>query len=188
MEALDRAGGHLANLRTASFLGFLLVGFLVGFERLPRVALLGAVLLLGAYVALAVVHARVIRREDLAKIKLSLNERGLQRLDGKWHDFPSTGMGRVREDHLYAGDLDITGRGSLFQRLDDTGTAAGEQQLLDWLTSPAPSAQIVRSRQEAVSELAPLITFRQALVAEARMAGKKDKADPEGPKEPEGKS
>ena len=40
LEALDRAGGHLANLRTASFLGFLLVGFLVGFERLPRVALL----------------------------------------------------------------------------------------------------------------------------------------------------
>jgi len=41
------------------------------------------------------VHAGVIRREDLAKMRLSLNERGLLRLQGRWHDFPSTGEGRV---------------------------------------------------------------------------------------------
>ena len=178
LVTLDRTGGRLANLRTLTFVGFLVLGFLVGFDKIPRWGLLGSLACLAGYIALAVVHAGVIRREDFAKMRLSLNERGLLRLQGRWHDFPSTGAGRVPEGHLYGGDLDITGRGSLFQRLDDTGTAAGEQRLLDWLLTPAESADSVRARQEAVRELAPLIDFRQSLVAEARMAGKKDKADP----------
>lgn len=176
--ALDRSGGRLANLRTLTFLGFVGLGFAVGFDKLPRLWLLGSLAFLAAYIALAVIHAGVIRREDLAKMRLSLNERGLLRLQGRWHDFPSTGEGRIPEGHLYGGDLDIVGRGSLFQRLDDTGTAAGEQQLLDWLLQPGESAEVIHARQAAVKELAPLIDFRQTLVAEARMAGKKDKADP----------
>ncbi len=175
---LDRKGGLLANFRTITFLGFVAIGFAVGFDKLPRWALLGSLFCLAGYIALAVIHAGVIRREDFAKMRLSLNERGLLRLQGRWHDFPSTGEGRVPEGHLYGGDLDVTGRGSLFQRLDDTGTAAGEQLLLNWLMTPGESAEAIRVRQGAVKELAPLIDFRQTLVSEARMAGKKDKADP----------
>ena len=178
LVALDRSGGRLANLRTITFLGFVGLGFAVGFDKIPRLGLLGSLACLAGYIALAVIHAGVIRREDFAKMRLSLNERGLLRLQGRWHDFQSTGEGRVPDGHLYGGDLDITGRGSLFQRLDDTGTAAGEQLLLDWLMTPAESAEAIRARQDAVRELAPLIDFRQTLVAEARMAGKKDKADP----------
>jgi hypothetical protein len=178
LVALDRSGSRLANLRTLTFLGFVGIGFAVGFDKLPRLALLGSLAFLAAYIALAVIHAGVLRREDLAKIRLNLNERGLLRLQGRWHDFPSTGEGRVPEGHLYGGDLDIVGRGSLFQRLDDTGTAAGERQLLDWLLTPGESAEVIHARQAAVKELAPLVDFRQTLVAEARMAGKKDKADP----------
>lgn len=178
LVSLDRSGGRLANLRTLTFLGFVALLFAVGFDKLPRWGLLASLACLAAYIALAVIHAGVIRREDLAKMRLSLNERGQLRLQGRWHDFPSTGEGRVPDGHLYGGDLDITGRGSLFQRLDDTGTAAGERQLLDWLLTPAQSAAAIHARQSAVKELGPLIDFRQTLVAEARMAGKKDKADP----------
>ncbi len=178
LEALDRQGARLANLRTLAFLGFLGLTLAVGFERLPRAAFLGAAASLAAYIALAIVHAGVIRREDFAKVRLSLNQRGVARLDGAWHDFPSTGAGRAPEGHLYAGDLDLVGKGSLFQRLDDTGTAAGEAQLLGWLLAPAPSAAAVRERQASVKELSPRLDFRQSLVAEARMAGKLDKADP----------
>lgn len=178
LVALDRTGGRLANLRTVTFLGFVGLGFAVGFDKIPRWGLLGSLACLAGYIALAVIHAGVLRREDFAKMRLSLNERGILRLQGRWHDFPSTGEGRVPEGHLYGGDLDITGRGSLFQRLDDTGTAAGEQRLLDWLMTPGENATAIRARQDAVRELAPLIDFRQTLVSEARMAGKKDKADP----------
>ncbi|MFT3707918.1 MAG: DNA mismatch repair protein MutS [Archangium sp.] len=178
LKALDRQGATLANLRTLTFLGSIAIVLAVIFEKLPAIALLGAVATFAAYVWLAIVHARVIRNEDFAKVKLALNQRGVARLDGKWHEFPSTGEGKLPEGHLYAGDLDIVGKGSLFQRLDDTGTSAGEARLLGWLLEAAPSSDEIRSRQGAVKELAPLLDFRQSLVAEARLAGKKDKANP----------
>lgn len=183
---LDQRGARLANLRTLTFLGF--VGLLlarifqdkfVSLAGVPSaVLMLASLASLVGYVALAIVHARVLREEEFSRVKLGLNERGLKRLAGQWHDFPSTGEGKVPDGHLYGGDLDLTGKGSLFQRLDDTGTAAGEARLMGWLLEPAPSAAEVRSRQDAVKELAPLLDFRQSLVAESRLAGKKDKANP----------
>lgn len=177
LRALDRKGALLANLRTATFLVFAGLLLLVIFEKLPRVALLGALAGLAGYVGLAIVHARVLRDEAMARVLLALNERGLARLDGRWHAFPQTGAELLPEGHLYGADLDVVGQGSLFQRLDDTGTKAGERQLAQWLLAAAPDAATVIQRQQALQELAPKLDFRQALIAEARLAGK-DKADP----------
>lgn len=177
LKALDRQGALLAHFRTVAFLAFAGLVLLVIFEKVSRVGLLGALACLAGYVGLAIVHARVLRDEAMAKVLLALNRRGLARLDGKWHDFPERGSELLPEGHLYGGDLDVVGQGSLFQRLDDTGTKAGERQLADWLLTAAPDAATVRARQEALKELAPQLGFRQALIAEARLAGK-DKADP----------
>jgi hypothetical protein len=177
LAQLDRQGARLANLRTIAFLVFAGLSLAVIFEKLPRVGLLGALAGLAGYVALAIVHARVLRNESMAKVLLALNRRGLARLDGKWHAFTEKGAELLPEGHLYGADLDVVGQGSLFQRLDDTGTKAGEKQLAEWLLTPAPDAATVRARQEALKELAPALDFRQALIAEARLAGK-DKADP----------
>ncbi|MBL8917801.1 MAG: DNA mismatch repair protein MutS [Myxococcaceae bacterium] len=177
LEALDRRGAWLANLRTFAFVTFLAVLGLVIFDKLPRLTLLASFLALGAYVALAVVHAKVLNREAREKVRKALNERGLERLTGGWHRFPEKGAAHLPDAHLYATDLDVLGQGSLFQRLDDTGTKAGEAQLARWLLSAAPTAAEVRERQGAVRELASLIDFRQRLVIEARLAGE-DKADP----------
>lgn len=177
LVALDRAGARLANLRTVTFLGLLALLGLVIFERLPRGGLLGALACFAAYVALAIVHARVLHDEAKETVKKALNDRGLGRLAGEWHGFASTGQRHLPDGHLYAGDLDVFGQGSLFQRLDDTGTVAGETQLAAWLKEPAPSVDEIARRQAAVRELAPLLDFRQALITEARMAGAQ-KADP----------
>lgn len=177
LERLDRRGANLANLRTLTFLTFAGLSGLVIFNQLPRPALLVALVSLAAFVALAVVHAKVIGEEARAQVRRSLAQRGLERLDGGWHRFPEKGSALLPEGHLYAGDLDVLGQGSLFQRLDDTGTRAGEAQLAQWLLSAAPSAAEVRERQGAVQELAGQLDFRIALVTEARLAGR-DKADP----------
>ncbi len=177
LKTLDRRSALIANLRTVTFLAFLALLLLVAFQKLPRVALFGSFGSLGAFVALAVVHARIIREEARSTVLLSLNQRGLQRLRGEWKAFVDTGAGLMPEGHLYATDLDVVGQGSLCQRIDETGTKAGHQQLIDWLAHANDSAATVRERQAAVKELAPLIDFRQALVTEARMAGA-EKADP----------
>ncbi len=177
LVALDRAGARLANLRTVAFLGLLAILLLVIFERLPRAGLFGALACFGAYLVLAVIHARVLHDEAKATVKKALNDRGLGRLDGQWHTFPSTGVKHLGDGHLYAADLDVFGQGSVFQRIDDTGTLAGETQLAAWLKQAAPSVAAIAERQAAVRELTPLLDFRQALITEARMAGAQ-KADP----------
>jgi hypothetical protein len=130
-----------------------------------------------AYVALAVIHAGVLREEERQRVRLALNERGLQRLDGAWHGFPQTGAHLAPEGHLNALDLGVVGQGSLFQRLDETGTRRGEATLGEWLLGPPVDAARVLARQACVRELTPALAFRQDLITEARMAGQ-DKADP----------
>lgn len=173
---LDARGAWIANARGIVFLGALgLAGFTV-FQRLPSwgwwlVAVLGV-----AFVLLAWLHAGVIRAEERAKVRASLNARGMARLRGEWHGFPEKGDRFLEPNHLYAGDLDVFGQGSLFQVLDETATRSGEERLARWLATPAPPPA-VRERQEAVRELSPLIDFRQGLLVESRLVAR-EKADP----------
>ena len=74
--------------------------------------------------------------------------------------------------HVYASDLDVFGRGSLFELISTARTAAGERQLADWLLNPAP-AEVVRERQRAVAEMRDAVQLREdlALLGEDIRAG-----------------
>lgn len=177
LRALDARGALLANLRTITFLTFFGLLLAVTFAWLPRVALVGAGASLLVFIGLAVVHAGVIHEEAKAKVRESLNHRGLERLAGRWPAFSSTGQRFVREEHLFGADLDVVGQGSLFQRLDETGTEAGEERLARWLLELDATPAQTQARQRAVQALVPLTEFRQRLVTEARLAGE-TKANP----------
>jgi len=174
--ALDRRGAWLANLRTVAFLGA--VGALAGTYFAgwpPSLYGAGAALAL-AYIALAVVHHRVILGEEAARIRRRVSERGIGRLTGQWHRFPSRGERFAAEGHLYAQDLDVFGQGSLFQLLDETTTRSGEEVLASWLSGSAGAPE-VKDRQGAVRELSGLLDFRESLAVEgARLSSAK--ADP----------
>jgi hypothetical protein len=173
---LDARGAWIGNARGVTFLGAVaLAGFAV-FERLPSWGwwLVAAAAL--AFLLLAWVHSGVIREEERAKVRTSLNARGLARLEGRWRAFAEKGERYLDPNHLYAGDLDVFGQGSLFQLLDETATRSGEEKLASWLAAPAPPP-LIRERQEAVRELAPLLDFRQLLLVESRLVSR-EKADP----------
>jgi MutS domain V/MutS domain III len=174
---LDRQGARIANLRTLFFFGGAAILLTVAFNQLPRFALWGVLACAVAFVISVVKHSAVLRNEALAKVFVSLNERALARLADQWHSFSSLGTQHCPEGHLFAADLDVVGQGSLFQLLDETGTQLGERLLAQWLLTPSASTSDIVTRQQAVAELAPLIDFRHALVAEARLVSK-TKADP----------
>ncbi|HMF94269.1 MAG TPA: hypothetical protein VKE96_08250 [Vicinamibacterales bacterium] len=108
---------------------------------------------------LAVVHAKQLNRFERAQAAERVYARGLDRLDDRW-----VGTGRdgaaFTEDHPYADDLDLFGRGSLFERLNTTRTEAGETTLAAWLSAPAARAEVL-ARQQALDELRPLLDFRE---------------------------
>jgi hypothetical protein len=94
-------------------------------------------------------------------------DRGLARMEDRW-----AGQGREGREfedaaHSYAGDLDLFGRGSLFELLCTAQTRTGEKTLASWLLAPGTPAAI-RERQGAARELRDRLDLREDL---ARLEG-----------------
>ena len=115
-----------------------------------------------AFAALVRGHDRVIRARLAAERSIGFYERGLSRIEDRWSDGGETGERFRSDDHPYANDLDLFGRGSLFQLLSIARTRPGEERLAAWLTRAA-SPEEVKRRQEAVTELTPALDLREEL-------------------------
>ncbi len=89
-------------------------------------------------------------------------ERGLARIEDQWIGSGDPGRAYFDESHPYSTDLDIFGKGSLFELLCSARTRSGEQTLAGWLKGPAQPEEIVR-RQEAVEELRADVDLREDL-------------------------
>lgn len=107
-------------------------------------------------------HDAVIRSRAEASRAVLFYERGLARIEDRWAGTGEPGD-RFRDDeHPYANDLDLFGRGSLFELLSIARTRAGEEVLAAWLKAPAAIPEIT-ARQQAIDDLAPRLDFREAL-------------------------
>ena len=159
-SALTRRHGHLANLRLVTVVVTVVLAWLVfGRHALPAAGLLAPV---GVFVALALAHDRVLQTRARARRAVTFYERGLARIGDKWAGTANDGNRFQPADHPYAADLDLFGRGSLFELLSTARLHAGEQRLADWLLAPADPATI-RARQAAVAELRPGLDLRERL-------------------------
>ncbi len=117
---------------------------------------------LAAFIALVVYHEFVERGIQAAKRAVRFHEHGLARLGDRWSGIGERGESFADPHHLYAGDLDVFGEGSLFQLLCTARTSAGESALADWLCRPAPPGEIL-DRQQAVEELRHKLDLREEL-------------------------
>lgn len=155
---LESQDDRLATLRGGVFLaaliltGFVLLGdgLAAGWLLVPAVVFTG----------LVVVHARVIRQLHHAKRAVTYYERALDRLSDRWHGVGVSGDRYADPGHPYSSDLDIFGRGSLFQLLCGSRTRIGEDTLAAWLSRPA-DPDIIQARQKSVRELRDQIDFRE---------------------------
>ncbi len=133
---------------------------------LPTITWYAIGLLAAGFAGLVVAHAKVHAAKDRAHAAQRFHERGLDRLDGRWNQFPSKGDRFLKEGHLFADDLDVFGRASLFQLLDATETRLGADRLAALLAREGDEARdAVVARQEAVRDLAPRVAFRERLSA-----------------------
>jgi hypothetical protein len=158
-ERLTRIDQQFSYARLGVFgLGVLFA--LAAWQQMLSVWLL--VLPVAAFIVLVRRHERVIRQRDEAARAMAFYERGLARIEDRWPGTGEPGDRFRNDDHLYANDLDLFGRGSLFELLSIARTRAGETRLAHWLTTPAAPADIV-ARQEAVAEFALLLDLREEL-------------------------
>jgi hypothetical protein len=159
--ALDRTDARIARGRLLTFTIASIVALLAWFEAATFWLLLLPVV---AFVVLMRRHDRVLRARDAAARAAALYERGLARLADEWAGTGDAGERFLDERHLYARDLDLFGRGSLFQLLSLARTRKGEETLARWLTHPGGvDAAEIGARQAAVAELTAALDLREAM-------------------------
>ena len=115
-----------------------------------------------AFAGIAVYHSRVLRSRDLAERAAAFYERGIARLEDRWHGIGESGERFDDPHHVYASDLDLFGEGSLFQLLSTARTRMGEDTLARWLLM-ASKVEEIRERHAAVSELRDQLDLREDL-------------------------
>ncbi|HEY1335884.1 MAG TPA: hypothetical protein VGF59_00175, partial [Bryobacteraceae bacterium] len=135
-------------------------------------SILWALVPVAGFAVLVVVHEKLLGRLERRRRAARFFERGLARLDGKWQGVGSAGDEYLDPVHPYAQDLDLFGRGSLFELLCTARTHIGEDTLARWLLEPA-APDLARARQQAVEELRGRLDLREdlAVVAEEARTG-----------------
>ncbi len=169
--ARERVDARLAGSRLAVFVVALMLAVLAVRGTAPWwwLAVPAAV-----FLALAVWHDRVIREKVRAAALVEFYERGMARIEDRWAGGGSAGEAFRDDHHPYATDLDLFGRGSLFELLCLARSGAGEATLAGWLKHAADPPEI-EARQQAVGELTPALDFREDLaVAGAAAQGRTD--------------
>ena len=123
--------------------------------------------MIAAFIILVVIHDRMVKRRVRAERTARFYEAGLERVNGTWSGKGVSGDSFKDDQHPYASDLDLFGRGSLFELLCRAVTAAGQAKLAGWLTEPAASAAVIRARQAEVVKLRDDVDFREAMALAA---------------------
>jgi hypothetical protein len=119
---------------------------------------------LGVFVVLVLVHDRVIRKRRRLERAVRFYESGIARLEDRWIGLGDSGIEFLDPHHPYAVDLDLFGKGSLFELLCTARTSPGRGTLASWLLSHADPAS-VRARQVAVEDLRMRLDLREDLAA-----------------------
>lgn len=136
----------------------------------PAVVVLAVAVL--TFLVLVVSHEAVARRLARARRRVAFYEAAVARTQGDWAGRGETGARFEDPAHPYAADLDLFGRGSLYERLCAARTHAGQEALATWLKGPSAPLE-VRERQASVAELGRRLDLREDLAvlgAEAQRA------------------
>jgi len=114
------------------------------------------------FIVFAAAHSRVDSARSTAARGVAYYQHALSRLSTDWIGAGNQGERFRDPKHVYADDLDLFGRGSLFELLSTSRTAAGENTLARWLLAPGEPREVT-ARQASVAELRPRVDLREQL-------------------------
>jgi hypothetical protein len=179
VEALEAKARTIGTARLLLAAGAIAIVGGIVWARLGAGAWAVLAATVAAFVALVIVHARVLDAKERASAALRFHERGLARMAHAWGELPSTSERFVWADHPFTRDLDVFGHGSVMQLVNATETRLGEDRLARLLSLEEPGAwpSDVAERQAAVRDLAERAAFRETLATVGGvLAG--ERADP----------
>lgn len=119
------------------------------------------------FIYLVILHHRLENFNNYVSSIIKINKDSIDRLDGKWLDFQDTGQEFQDENHEFSQDLNIFGRGSLFQWINATNTNYGRKKFKEFIINPSYEKEVILEKQEALIELGKKRWWRQKYHAEA---------------------
>lgn len=118
------------------------------------------------FIILVRIHASLLRRKAVAQLHIEIADGELQALQGQYSRF-ADGATFADSSHPYSFDLDIFGKGSVYQMLCRTVTHGGASLLARRLQTPITHQSVIQARQSAIAELSQ----EPALLCNFRVAG-----------------
>ena len=115
-----------------------------------------------AFAALVIAHQRARRARARADRAADFYRRGLARIEDRWQGTGQQGTQFDDGHHVYASDLDLFGKGGLFELLCTVRTRMGEERLAQWLKTPAALSEI-RERHGCIEDLKDRVNLREEL-------------------------
>lgn len=149
----------------------------IGYQQRNPVFLLPVSALGISFLLLIHKHNRLEEELEDRRDEQAVLSEYMARFTGEWKRSPLDGTRYLSDDFSEAGDLDLFGKNSLYQYLCTASTVWGQDQLALWLSLPGhdftedfarPSLEEIRSRQQAVAELAQKEAFCMELETGAR--------------------
>lgn len=107
-------------------------------------------------------HGRVLGQKNRAKTAADFYRKGIARIEDRWAGSGQTGERFRDAKHVYAEDLDLFGRGCLFELLSTARLPMGEKRLADWLRTGS-EVEAILERQKLIEELREKLDLREDL-------------------------
>ncbi|PCK07452.1 MAG: hypothetical protein COA42_14225 [Alteromonadaceae bacterium] len=149
---------RVSGLRILSFA--LAVGGMFYFSDHSILVYASASLLL-VFIGLVFKSASLKREIEECRLFEGINQKSLDRQNGKWQDFEDDGREFIDNDHRYSSDLDVFGDNSLFQYMNVARSVSGRARLADGLKEGLAGAEALTLHQQAAKELASKLDWRQ---------------------------
>lgn len=138
----------------------------------------GEVILLAVLVCTVIYHNKLINKRIKVERFLEINEKGVKRISGEFRTIEDDGSEYINDSHPFSSDIDIFGKSSLFQLINDTLTKGGREKLVSNLSlKKLPTKEVIEKKQEAIKELGEKIKWRQELLVKGKTTIKNKKKE-----------
>ncbi|MBR4514370.1 MAG: DNA mismatch repair protein MutS [Lachnospiraceae bacterium] len=136
------------------------------------------ILFFAVFIWLVKVHADCFEAIELNESREQVTERYILRFRDKWREFSDSGEEFLTSGDTVAQDIDLLGRGSLYQMINVCHTARGRKLLADRLKAPYVGEAELEQRTKAIAELSDKREFAVEFEAAGeRLAKKKAKVN-----------
>jgi DNA mismatch repair ATPase MutS len=162
----------LANSRALKFLSFFrLITFVSIFPTayflfsVNNFLASGCVLvLIVAFLILVKKYIEIEKKLEFNQNLVKINQDEINALNRNFKNFDD-GSEFIDQQHDYSFDLDLYGKGSLFQAINRTVTFKGKKRLSELLNRTQVKSEEILQKQSAISELADMLDWRQNFLA-----------------------